>query len=690
MLAALAAYHNSFSVPFLLDDQSSIVDNPTIRQIWPPWGALTPPRGDGLTVEGRPLVNFSLAVNYAISGAQVWSYHAVNLAIHALAGLTLFGIIRRTLLLPSASPPGSSLRAAALSLALLTAILWVVHPLQTESVTYIVQRAESLMGLCYLLTLYCFIRGVHAPSPARWFVISISVCLLGMAAKEVMVSAPLMALLYDRTFVAGTFREAWQRRWRFYSALAGTWLLLVGLVAEAGSRGGTIGADSGAPWWAFAITQWRAVALYLRLALWPSPLIFDYGTDFVRSAGEIAPYVLLDLVLLALTVVGLRRRPALGFLGAWFFVILAPSSSLVGGTRQMLAEHRVYLSLAAVVTLAVLGLFALLGRRGGWWVGVVLVLALGWIAVQRNQDFLSARTIWTDTVAKRPSNPWAHGNLGTVLLSAGRVTEAMGQFEQALQLKPDYAEAHNNLGNALLRQGRLPAAISQYEAALRVRPNYADAQNNFANALLQANRIPEAISHFREALRLDPDQAEGHNNLGNALLHAGRGPEALAQYAEALRLDPGYAAAHNNLGNALRRDGRLPEAVAHYEAALRLNPAYPEAHYNLGNALADLGREEEAVGHYRQALALQPDYAAAHNNLGIALQKLGRIPEAVEQFEVALRLEPGQAATHYNLANALLKLGRVAEAIGHDEEALRLQPDFPEARQVLARLRATQ
>ena len=224
---AIAAYGNSFGAPFVWDDPLSIVQNPTIRHLWPIWGPLRPLQGTGTTVEGRPLLNLSLAANYAISGTRVWSYHAVNVLIHAIAGLALFGIVRRTVNGkdgPGFQPaPGRDrgLKARATPIAFAVALLWTLHPLQTEAVTYIVQRAESLMGLLYLLTLYCFIRGedddgagaagqgfsrLSRLRPPAFSILSVVFCFLGMATKEVMVSAPVIVFLYDRTFLAGGFR----------------------------------------------------------------------------------------------------------------------------------------------------------------------------------------------------------------------------------------------------------------------------------------------------------------------------------------------------------------------------------------------------------------------------------------------------------------------------------------------------
>src|ERR1035438_6675615 len=232
-LAVLAAYANSFSGAFVLDDASSIAGNPTIRHLWPLGGPLSPPHGRGLTVDGRPILNISLAINYALSGIHPWSYHALNLLIHGLAGLTLFGVVRRTL-------DRLGMPADSALLALCAAFLWTLHPLQTESVTYVIQRAESLMGLFYLLTLYCFIRyadrtprsdassNAGKTAPVLWAVFSVLACLLGMATKEVMVTAPVMVFLYDRTFFSGSFAQAWRRHRRLYAGLACTWLLQIG------------------------------------------------------------------------------------------------------------------------------------------------------------------------------------------------------------------------------------------------------------------------------------------------------------------------------------------------------------------------------------------------------------------------------------------------------------------------------
>jgi protein O-mannosyl-transferase len=680
--AALAAYHNTFRVPFLFDDARAIPENPGIRQLWPLWRAFWP-QSATLTVSGRPVANFTLAVNYALSGTNVWSYHALNLLIHVLSGLTLFGIVRRSLQRPVLQ---ARFGRDAPWLALAVALLWTLHPLQTEAVTYVIQRVESLMGLFYLLTLYSFIRAVESPRPVRWQVCTIAACLLGMGTKEVMATAPLLVLLYDRTFVAGTFREAWRRRRWLHLCLAATWLPLAGLVASTGwNRGATTGFNAGVAPWAYWPTQFEAVAHYLWLSMWPHPLVFEYGTFWVHHAVEVVPYVLVVVPLAAATGWALWRRPLLGFTGAWFFAILA-LTCIVPSKIQMIVEHRMYLPLAAVVMLVVLGIYAAIGRRS-WVVFAALALGLGMLAARRNEDYRSELAIWSDTVVKRPDNTRARSGMAIALDHVGRTAEAVQQYEAALPLAPDDFDVHDNLGVTLEHNGRVTEAIEQYKAALLLKPDSPEVRSNLGNALLRLGRIPEAIRQYQMALFLKPDYAEAHYNLGGALDQAGRTDEAIQHFEAAVRLKPEYADAHNNLGNLLHRVGRTPEAIEHYEAALRIQPDLARAHHNLGVAFEETGRRPEAIQEYKAAVRIQPDLVEARNNLGVALCRSERLPEAVAQFKEALRLSPAYVEAHDNLGNALLQAGRVDEAIVEYEEVLRLRPDDAVARRNLELIR---
>lgn len=548
VIAVLAAYHNTFAVPFVFDDDESIVNNPAIRRLWPPDTVLFGEQEAGMTSHGRPVLNLSLAVNQAISGPAVWSYHVVNLAIHALAGLVLFGLARRTLARPVLA---ARFGAHAQPLALAMAAIWLLHPLQTESVTYVIQRAESLTGLFYLLTLYGLVRAGETVRPAPWLRLSVAACLLGMATKEVMVSAPLLSFLYDRTFVAGTFGAAWRARRTYYLGLAATWLPLAALVAASGGRGDSAGFDTVVSAGTYLLTQCAAVVHYLRLTVWPHPLVLDYGTAVVHSPAEVWWQALLLAALAAGTVWAVVRRPVLGFAGVWFFALLAPSSSFVPVATQTMAEHRMYLALAAPVVLFVTGLHRLLGRWAGGG-GLVLAAGLGLATIARNADYASRLSLWSDTVAKRPENARAHNNLAIELAVVGRSEEAIVHLEEALRLEPGRTDARINLANELLRQARLPEAIAQYEQVLRAKPGDVLALGNLGVALLQAGRLVEAEARYRQLLALDPADASAHANLGYLHWKNGRLAAAVAEYEEALRLEPDNAAARAALAQ-LRR-----------------------------------------------------------------------------------------------------------------------------------------
>ena len=637
VLAAVVAYRGTFAGPFVLDDTQAITENYSIRSFTTAW---TPPKES--TVTGRPVVNLSLALNYALGGLDVGGYHAGNLGIHLLAALTLFGVSRRTLLnprMPLAFARDSAFIAGGI------ALLWAVHPLQTESVTYTIQRTESLMGLFYLLTLYAFIRATtdERSDAGGWFAcftLSFVACLLGMATKEVMVSAPLVVLFYDRTFVAGTFRDALRQRGWYYAALAATWILLVALVISAEGRGGTAGLGAKIPPLDYALTQCTAIVRYLRLTFWPTPLVFDYGNATVTQFSAVVAPPLLRGAQIARAHWGMRARPPLGFLGVWFFALLAPSSSVVPIATQTIAEHRMYLALAAVLSLVVVALYRWLGRNIA--LATTLVAAAGLVVLtsQRNATYRDPLTLWTDTLTKTPDNPRAITNVGLALIQLGRVPEAQQHFAAAVQRLPRLTDLHINHANALMLTSRFDAALAEFETALQLDPANFEAHSNLGITLAQTGRVDAALPHFERALQLRPAAAENHRNLGLALAQAGRRDEALAHVAEGVPLRPTEPDTHEYYGIALCQAGRLPEAIKELEAALALEPRFAKAHEHLGLALSQAGRAAEGLAHLEQAVQLAPAEAEMQNRLGLGLAMAGRVADALLHFECAVNLKP--------------------------------------------------
>ncbi|MBI2511355.1 MAG: tetratricopeptide repeat protein [Opitutae bacterium] len=630
LLAIAAAWSNSFAVPFLFDDITSIGANESICHLWPlvP-GPLAPPVG-GETVSGRPLLNLTFALNYAVSGHAVWSHHALNLVLHAAAALVLFGLVRRTL---RSAPLRDRFGADPDWLALAIAALWALHPLQTESVTYLVQRAESLAALLAFATLYAFARG--------WFVAAFLACLAGMAAKETTVVVPVLAALYARCFLAANWREAWKNFRTPLLALAATWLLLAALLATFGNRGGTAGLGTASSL-DYALAQPAAILRYVRLAFWPQPLVFDYGQRTPAFDASAFGALLVVLTLLGATLWALGRRPALGFAGAAFFLLLAPSSSVVPVASQFMAEHRFYAALALVAAALVLGAYRWLGRAA-LVAGAALALVAALATHARNRVYQSDLALWTDVVAHAPHNARAWVNHGLALEATGRQTDALESFANAVALEPVYPFAHNNYGLALLHAGRISDAVHEFELALAQNPRLAAAHFNRANSLLALGRTDDAIAGFEAALRLQPKLADVRLNLGSALHRARRYVEAEAVNRALLAEQPDSVAAHCNLASTLFATRREPEALDHLARATTLAPGNLTARVNYGTALAVTGRPAEAVAQFRAAVALRRDDPGLLLNYAAVLAQSGDAAAARTTLDRLLALQPGNA-----------------------------------------------
>jgi protein O-mannosyl-transferase len=584
VLVGAATYANSLSGRMLLDDQSAIVQNPQIRRLWPLTEALAAPRNNEL--ESRPLVNLSFAINYAIGELSVRGYHLVNVSLHIASALLLFGIVRRTL---AAGALQARFAAGSNGIALASALIWMVHPLQTEPVDYLTQRTELLMGLFYLLTLYCAIRAARAGAPERWHAAAIIACLLGMGCKESMVTAPVMVALYDRLFVFDSLRDAWRSRKTLYAGFALAWLALAALLLT--SHPATVGFDSGTSTWTYLLNQSLMIVRYLRLAVWPFGLVIDYGLPRALVLSDVMPQAVLVVALLALTGIALVRQPALGFLGAWFFVTLAPASSIVPIVTEVGAERRMYLPLAGLAVLAVMGARHVLAKAGGRRAAPIavaaaslVVAALALVTMQRNREYDNPIALVQASIERWPQGR-AHFNLAFYLREAGRPDEAMAHLRAAV---PDYPPAQFEVGSDLYDHGRFDEAIAQLRA--------------FVGRLGQGPRSTNRRSMAANLIAL-------------SLARQGRLPQAVQELQTALQLDPDNAALHGNLALILQQQKNFDGARQHYEAYLARQQGNAFVLTNLGIALQELGRVDEAEARFRQALALDPNDLDARRGL---------------------------------------------------------------------------
>jgi tetratricopeptide (TPR) repeat protein len=638
-ITSSSAYLNSLSAPFIFDDLPAIVENTTIRD-WRNWAEVLSPPAQGSGVTGRPMVNLSLALNYAVGELNPLGYHVTNLLLHVVCVYFLWGILRRTFVTAPFAINSGFTRDSAESTATLGAALWSLHPLQTESVTCVIQRTELLVGVFYLGTLYFAIRATGSRRNPLWSIGAAVSCALGMASKEVMVSAPIVVLLYDRLINGIPFAAALKSRRGLYMALAaGCVVLGVLVLGMGGSRGEAAGFGTGGPWWAYSLKQCEAILLYLGLTAWPHPLVLFYGVDLVYAVSEVALQLSAIVVAIALTAWGLHRGHPLAFPSLWFFALLAPSSSVIPLVSQTVSEHRMYLPLAGPLMVAVFFGHLVLGRKL-FLCGALIAVAFGLLVAARNRDYASELSIWNDTVAKAPQNARARVNFGAALKAAGKIEAAQHHYEMAAALDPTSAEARNNLATLLIESGRWTEAIPHLENALALRPKLAEVHINLASALLHRNDPGRALRHAREAVRLKPGAALAYSNLGYAELRSGDTPAAIAAFERAIALDAGLGDARSTLGGLLYQAGRFAEAAGHFEATLKAGPESVVNLNNLASAYAQLGRLPDAIALYRAALQVDPAFLDSHWNLALILARSGAWQDALVALDTMARVKP--------------------------------------------------
>jgi tetratricopeptide (TPR) repeat protein len=658
-VAGVLAFSNALRTPFIYDDSVSVVGNEHIRALQLP-NALFSAREN--PTAGRPLVNLSFALNYAAGELDPFGYHVVNIGIHVLCALTLFAIARRVV---------------SDNLGLAVALLWTVHPLNSEAVDYVTERSESLMALFFLLTVYCSIRAAadfaHASAPNEpranatvrgpakaslantakkrstraeqlWTGAAVAACAAGMACKETMVVAPLIVVLYDRAFAFDSWSGAFHRRWPLYAGLAATWLLLV-VLQSSGPRVHSAGFTSGFSPWTYLLNQTVMIVRYLRLSVWPRNLVLNYGWPRTLTLGDVVPQALIVLALLALTVAAATRTPRLAFAGAWFFLILAPTSSFLPIATEVGAERRMYLPLIAIITLAVVGVEAARNRFRVPAAATAALLIVSSAALmagtrERNEEYQSSARL-AATIDERWPTPVSDALVGYELGQQGRRDEALVRLRRSAE--GGYSTAWFNLGGMLLTGGQLDEGIAALERFLREAPLETAAVQTrvlLGRALLTKGDVAQAIGQLQQARSMDPSNVDALAVLSDALLAAGQFDRAADGYRAYVSVRPADATATLNLGTALAESGRVREAASAFERARDLMPRDPRPYKNLASLALNANDVANGLRFASTAVDMAPADAQAHDLLGRALASKGDLRRAMTEFEQAISLNP--------------------------------------------------
>lgn len=662
-LVCLAVYSNTFHVPFQFDDPTNITDKPYVRDVRS-FFTSSDARGFapdyGFTMRWVGYLTFAL--NYRVHGTDVVGYHIVNLVIHMVNALLLYALVLLTFESPRLKE--SPLRGSSRSIALFSALLFAVHPVQTQAVTYIVQRLASLAALFYLasVVLYAKARLLSGQGPSRGYrgLLLYGACLaaavLAMKTKETAFTLPVAIALYEFLFFQGGVKK----RALLLAPLLLTMLIIpAGLVGTAASLGDMIGEAQKATkvqtfltrpeyFW----TECRVIVTYLRLLFLPVDQNLDYDYPVFRSF--FAPEVFLSCALLV-AVIGTgfyflyrdRRFGGAGRLIAfgifWFFIALSVESSIIP-IADVIFEHRLYLPSAGFFISITAALFLGAERLKARWARAERALAIalasavllfGGAAFARNTVWQSEAGLWKDVIQKSPMKARGYNGLGLAYFNSGGYDKAIEAFSVAVSLYPSYGVAFNNLGNALYRAGRYEGAVEAQSKAVALEPDNAVFLDNRGLTFAAMGEYSRAAEDYRRAIGLDPFYGKAHHNLGFVYYCLGQYDAAADEYAKAIALEPDNGIYYSNRALSFVKTAAFDRAIADYTTAIALNPTFADAYNGRGSAYGFLGKYEEAVADFSSAISLDPSKAGYYANRGLAFLRLGRSDRALSDFERA-------------------------------------------------------
>lgn len=696
-ILALLAFANSLWNGLVYDDNVVIGENPAVRHVsdlqaifgtgyWPG------PTKDPLY---RPLIIFSYALNYAVVGLAPFTYHLVNVLLHAGNSALVYRLF-------VALFRGSGLAIAA-------AAAFALHPIHTEAVANGVGRAELLANAFLFASWLWYLRWDETPARARTRRLAASVAAFALAlfTKEhavvllgLLVLTDLLRASEKGLSVGRTMWERCRTAYAWYLLPLGGYLLTRVLVLGAlvnpqvsWHSNPLLHSDRWTRW----VTGIKILGKYLWLLVAPLHLSADYSYNQIPlSASLLEPAVLASLLALvgalALAVHRWRRQPAVSVGVAVFAVAILPASNLPFPIGTIMAERILYLpSLGFCLLLA--AAVAALAERPRWGlvaVGAFLLLLLGYGArtVVRNWDWASDAALFAATARSSPNSAPAHHYLAVAMLRGGDLSGAQREIERSLEIYPEYGEAYNSLAAVFEKQGRMDAATAAIQTAIKMTPDLALGHMNLGFIYIQKGMASAALEEFREAARVRYSRIDEFNRLAKGFYLVGSPAEAQGILEKAVYYTPDSFGLRNNLGLVYLRQERWDEARRELEAAARLKPDSPEVQMNLGRVYAAQGVPRQAEVALKTSLRLKPDNPDALEVLGQVLAGLGRLAEAEVALQTAIRLRPERAEAHYNLGVVFEKLGKRPDAKREFEAALRVKPGFAAARRALDTVRS--
>ncbi len=620
--SVVLTYGHTLNYSFHFDDLKTFVDTPTTHIKSLSWESLSP-----ILHGNRPVANLTYALNFYFDRLEPRGYHVFNIVIHFGTAFILYLLFLKTLSLPGIQKTLSTDLGGNTGwldqrekVALVGALLWAVHPVQTQAVTYVVQRMASLAAFFYLFSLLSYIYG-RTDRGARsylWYALSVISAFMAFGSKENALTLPLIIFLYDLFFITRFNLKISRAQLILILGLSGIFLLGIGwavrLYGASGGLSGMLTAQYGTEEMDALLrvmTEWRVIILYLTLLAFPYPGRMNLDYDFAWSKSLFDPVTtfLSLLVLLALTGFALfkaKKYPLTAFSILWFLINLAMESSFI--KLDLVFEHRLYLPSAFFFLVFAAGIYAVALRfqisRRDVLIGGIAVLAgvLILMTHERNKVWKNSVSLWSDVALKSPNRSRVINNLGKAYLEEEKWDQAKANFIGAVRLDPKNQEALNNLGNANQREGNLSEAVKNYEAVLALNNNNPLAHNDLGVAYQNLGRSDLALKGFLEAVRIDPYYTDAHNNLGNIYLLSNQLDLAAVEYQKTIELNPKHQMAHTNLGILYEKQGKLEEGLKELTLGLTLNPHSSIAKFNYGYLVELMGKKNEAIEHYEEAI----------------------------------------------------------------------------------------
>jgi protein O-mannosyl-transferase len=628
-------YRPAWNGGFLWDDDDYITNNDLLtasdglRRIW---FSLDSPS------QYFPLVYTTFRIERALWGLNPSGYHWVNLLLHVANALLVWWVLARL------NAPGAWLAGA----------IFALHPVQVESVAWITERKNVLMGFFFLLTLLAWIAFLDEDTRRRWRFYCLALILYALALSAKTTACTLPAALF---LILWLQRKPINRE-RILQIVP---FLILGLAM------GFL-----AMWWeryhqgtsraifAFLtpieriLIASRAVWFYLSKLIWPSNLTFIYPRWNISPEHPLDYTWLLAGIVLCAAIYFVRRYVGRSaeVAAAFFVTTLSPVLGFImlfTFRYTFVADHYQYLACIGPIALFSAGVFSLAGvfkqyRAFILSAALVVVATLASLTWRQAAMYGDIETLWRTTLARNPECWMAHTNLGIVLLQKGQLNDGIAHYRAALRMQPDSWDAEYNLGTALLAQGKVDEAISHCERAVAMEPNDPDGQVSLGNALLEKKRIDEAIIHYQKAVAIWPDHFLARYSLGQAFLEKGELDTAIAHCRAALLIRPDDADCHTVLAAALDEKGETAEAIRHYEKALKIFPQSISALTNLAWLLATSPSESLRNGGKAVEIARQADQLSGGTNtvvlrtLAAAYAETGQFGKAIESARTAVQL----------------------------------------------------